>query len=44
MSHPSLEEETAEVLGTSPDTVRRHRNSAKAWLRRQISSGERDDA
>jgi RNA polymerase sigma factor (TIGR02999 family) len=29
-------EETAEVLGVSTDTIRRHWNSAKAWLRREI--------
>ena len=28
--------ETAEVLGVSTDTIRRHWNSAKAWLRREI--------
>lgn len=32
-------EETAEVLGVSPDTVRRHWNAARAWLRREISRG-----
>jgi RNA polymerase sigma factor (TIGR02999 family) len=32
-------EETAEVLAVSPDTVRRHWNAAKAWLRRDISRG-----
>jgi RNA polymerase sigma factor (TIGR02999 family) len=29
-------EETAEVLGVSPDTIRRHWNSAKAWLHREV--------
>jgi RNA polymerase sigma factor (TIGR02999 family) len=31
------EEETAEVLGTSPATVRRDWNMAKAWLRYQLT-------
>ena len=37
-------EETAEVLRVSPDTVRRHWNSAKAWLHREITRGNHDDA
>lgn len=32
-------EETAEVLGASPDKVRRHWNAARVWLRREISRG-----
>ncbi len=32
-------EETAEVLGISPATVKREWNMAKAWLRREISRG-----
>jgi RNA polymerase sigma factor (TIGR02999 family) len=37
-------EETAEVLGVSPDTIRRHWNSAKAWLHREISRGRQDES
>lgn len=33
-------EETAEVMGLSPATVKRHWNSARAWLHRRISRGE----
>jgi len=33
-------EETAEVLGISPRTVKRDWNVAKGWLRREISEGE----
>src|SRR5262249_6553944 len=33
-------EETAEVLGVSPRTVKRDWNVAKAWLRREIRQGE----
>lgn len=33
-------EETAEALGISPRTVKRDWNVAKAWLRREIGSGE----
>jgi RNA polymerase sigma factor (TIGR02999 family) len=32
-------EETAAVMGVAPDTVRRHWNSAKAWLHREIQKG-----
>ncbi len=32
-------EETAEVLGVSPRTVKRDWNVAKAWMRREISEG-----
>ncbi len=35
-------EETAEVLKVSPGTVMREWTLAKAWLRREISKGERD--
>jgi RNA polymerase sigma-70 factor, ECF subfamily len=34
------EEETAEVLGVSPDTVLRDWNLAKAWLAREMGLGE----
>jgi RNA polymerase sigma-70 factor, ECF subfamily len=39
-------EETAEILGVSPDTVLRDWRLAKAWLKREISKGrpDRDDA
>ena len=36
-------EETAEVLGVSPTTVRREWRRAKAWLYRAISGGEAAD-
>ncbi len=36
-------EETSEVLGVSPVTVMRGWSTAKAWLARAISHGERDD-
>jgi RNA polymerase sigma factor (sigma-70 family) len=34
------EEETAEVLGVSPVTVRRDWSTAKAWLLRAMSQSE----
>lgn len=37
-------EETAEVLGVSVPTVVRDWNTAKAWLRREMSRGVSDDA
>lgn len=37
-------EETAEVLGISVPTVVRDWNTAKAWLRREMSRGPSDDA
>lgn len=37
-------EETAEVLGVSVPTVVRDWNTAKAWLRREMSRGASDDA
>lgn len=37
-------EETAEVLGVSEVTVLREWGRAKAWLRRELSGEERDDA
>jgi RNA polymerase sigma factor (TIGR02999 family) len=37
-------EETAEVLGISPATVKRHWTTAKAWLSRELSAGSRDRA
>jgi RNA polymerase sigma factor (TIGR02999 family) len=37
-------EETAEVLGISVPTVVRDWNTAKAWLRREMSRGTSDDA
>ncbi|MBI1762344.1 MAG: sigma-70 family RNA polymerase sigma factor [Acidobacteria bacterium] len=37
-------EETAEVLGISVPTVVRDWNTAKAWLRREMSRGASDDA
>jgi RNA polymerase sigma factor (TIGR02999 family) len=37
-------EETAEVLGVSEVTVLREWSRAKAWLRRELSGKERDDA
>jgi len=37
-------EETAAVLGTSPATVKRHWNVAKAWLAREIQRGPHFDA
>jgi RNA polymerase sigma-70 factor, ECF subfamily len=37
-------EEIAEVLDISPTTVKREWRIAKAWLRRQISQGEKDVA
>lgn len=30
-------EETAEVLGMSPATVKRHWSTARAWLRRELT-------
>jgi len=36
-------EETAEVLGVSPDTVLRDWKLAKAWLSRELSRGETHD-
>jgi RNA polymerase sigma factor (TIGR02999 family) len=36
-------EETAEVLGVSPGTVMRDWTFAKAWLQREINSGDRDE-
>ncbi len=36
-------EETSELLGVSPVTVMREWSTAKAWLARAISHGERDD-
>jgi DNA-directed RNA polymerase specialized sigma24 family protein len=36
-------EETAEVLGLSPATVKRHWASAKAWLARRIKQGAAGD-
>jgi DNA-directed RNA polymerase specialized sigma24 family protein len=32
-------EETAEAMGISPATVKRHWSVAKAWLRREIEAG-----
>lgn len=37
-------EETAEVLGVSPDTVMRDWRLAKTWLRRELSRKEHDGA
>jgi RNA polymerase sigma factor (TIGR02999 family) len=37
-------EETAEVLGLSPTTVKREWRRAKAWLHRAITRGESDEA
>jgi RNA polymerase sigma factor (sigma-70 family) len=37
-------EETAEALDVSVGTVRRDWSSAQAWLFRELSNGERDDA
>ena len=37
-------EETAALLGTSPATVKRHWNVAKAWLAREIQRGPYFDA
>ena len=34
-------EETAEVLGMSPATVKRHWTTARLWLHREISRAER---
>jgi RNA polymerase sigma factor (sigma-70 family) len=36
-------EETAQVLGVSPATVKRHWTTARAWLHHEISSAERHD-
>ena len=33
-------EETAEVVGTSPATVKRHWETARAWLKRALDGGE----
>lgn len=35
-------EETAEVVGSSPRTVKRAWRSAKAWLHNELSGGDRD--
>ena len=35
-------EETAEVLGISPRTVKRSWRFAKAWLRRELQDHDRD--
>ena len=35
-------EEVAEVLGSSPATVKREWNIAKAWLHRQMTTGAKD--
>jgi RNA polymerase sigma factor (TIGR02999 family) len=37
-------EETAEVLGVSPATVKRHWATARLWLHNEIKRSERDDA
>src|SRR5439155_2254272 len=37
-------EETAEVLGVSPDTVKRDWRLAKVWLLRQLSAEKPDEA
>jgi len=37
-------EETAEVMGVSPATVKRHWSSARAFLHREITGGKLDDA
>ena len=37
-------EETAEVLGVSPATVKREWTVARAWLRRELSDADHDDA
>jgi len=37
-------EETAAVLGTSPATIKRHWNVAKAWLAREIQRGDHPHA
>ena len=37
-------EETAEVLGLSPTTVKREWRRAKAWLHKAITGGESDEA
>jgi RNA polymerase sigma factor (TIGR02999 family) len=34
-------EQTAEVLGIAPATVKRHWTTARAWLRRELGRGER---
>jgi RNA polymerase sigma factor (sigma-70 family) len=34
-------DETAEVMGTSPATVKRHWTIAKAWLLRELEQGAR---
>jgi RNA polymerase sigma factor (sigma-70 family) len=35
-------EETAEVLGMSPETAKRDWKMAKAWLLRELSGGRKD--
>ena len=37
-------EETAEVLGLSPATIKREWSTAKAWLYHELSKSERDEA
>jgi RNA polymerase sigma factor (TIGR02999 family) len=37
-------EETAEVLGVSPATVKRSWNSARAWLHREMTKGDGSDS
>jgi RNA polymerase sigma factor (TIGR02999 family) len=37
-------EETAEVLGVSPATVKRSWNSARAWLHRELTKGDGSDS
>jgi len=40
----SNEEETAEVLQVSPRAVRREWSLARAWLHRELSQREQDEA